>query len=67
MPGTSDFRRQAETCLSLSLIDPDNIVSSLLVGLAQNDANGAVPRSPTPPTMVSEALPTAKPARTKFG
>ena len=56
MPYASDFRRQAETCLSLSLIDPDNIVSSLLVGLAQNEPNEAVPRSPAPPAMVSEAL-----------
>lgn len=56
MPDASDFRRQAETCLSLSLIDPDNIVSSLLVGLAQNEPNEAVDRSPAPPAMVSEAL-----------
>lgn len=60
MPGASDFRRQAETCLSLSLIDPDNIVSSLLVRLAQNDANEAVPRSPAPPAIVSEAVSDSK-------
>jgi hypothetical protein len=60
MPGASDFRRQAETCLSLALIGPDNIVSSLLVGLAQNDANGAVPRSPAPPAMVSNAFSDSK-------
>jgi hypothetical protein len=54
MPSASDFRRQADICLALSLIDPDNMVSSVLRRLAQDDANQAAPWSPAP-TVTTEA------------